>query len=772
MPMAMSKFHALYPPLLPLAGRNSLTKGDVLMLLRPAFWPARGLSTEISAFSQATRCALRALAGVDEVSIAAMEVDHALPKGRQSIIVASRGNFNKLPVTPALAEMMRVWKRRRTSDSPMLFATHHGALSRRTTSTRVNRAGHDLGFEGLLWDALKAFFDDNLERGSDDAGGDDAILCYEARCDGRIVNAGLSSNTALRKLIQSTDPFDGATLPFADDAAAVSAAEAAGSVLPATYAACFQPPRLALDHPFRRDLAAISSRLDEYEARSTLYSRYWDDLAHMDADGSLPRAQQAVLFGMKERSFRAFRRREDAEAGLPPRPACCPGRPRARPPTTPKETARLNRIRDLKWPPAARTDDFRLKLLAKQGPFLFGLVLQDKVGLEAVAGIFRIDRSRLARIFEDFKVGLFGCWLSPPSLEDRITAFEVLHDQAGRRQPGQSTERFCRDVRKSFGLKITQDDAVVMLRKKTSRLLGAPRPALSPAEQERLKQISDAAWPKTWHVEAFRLDLFEDHGEFVCALVDELKLGKTAAAKLFKVYTDPDRVRRLRAALADGTLREGAVRIMTKAEAFERRRRVLEDYDRRPAGQTWPEFTLAFERKHGVLLTPAAARAIVWTARPDTARGKFPVASTVALSDGERRRLKALAAAPWSTCADPDDLRRDLIREEGAFVVGLFDENKLKRPKAARLLGVDSGGFTHIANAFRDGAIDHLVHPPLPPAERAGALRIVLDARARRRPGERDAELMRRMRRDHVLLIPDSLIREVLAFARRRPPAP
>jgi hypothetical protein len=771
--MKMPELHAPYLPLLPLAGRSSLTKGDVLMLLRPAFWPARGLSTEISAHSQATRCALRALAGVDEVSIAAMEVDHALPKGRQSIIVGSRGNFSELPATPALAEMMRAWMKGRTSNSPVLFATHTGALSRKTTSKRVNRAGHDLGFEGLLWDALKAFFVANLERGSDDAGGDDAILCYEARCDGRIVNAKLSSNTALRKLIQSTDPFEGATLQFADDAASIAAAEAAGSVLPATYAACFRLPPLALDHPFLRDLAAISSSLDEYEARSTLYFRHRDDLAHMDADGSLPRAQQAVLFGMKEGSFKAFRRREDAKAGLPPRPACCPGRPRARPPATPKETARLNRVRDLKWPPATRTDDFRLKLLAKQGPFLFGLIHQDKLGRDEVADILRIDRSRLARIFEDFKVGLFGCWLSPPSLEARITAFEVLHDQAARRRPGQSTERFCRDVRKSFGLKISQDDAVAMLRKKTtSRLLGAPRPALSPAEQERLQQVSDAAWPKTWHVEAFRLDLFEAHGEFVCALVDELKLGKTAAAKLFKLYTDPDRLWRLRAALADGTLREGAVRIMTKAEALERRRRVLEDYDGRPEGQTWPEFSLAFERKHGMLLTPSAARAIVWAGRPDTARGKFPVASTVALSDGERRRLKALAAAPWSTCADPDDLRRDLIREVGAFVVGLFDENKLKRPQAARLLDVAEGGFTHIVNAFHDGAIDHLVQPTLPPAERADALRIVLDAHACRRPGEGDTELMRRVRRDHVLLIPDSLILEVLASARRRPPAP
>ena len=752
------------PPLRPLAGEDGVTEGDVRMLLRPGFWPDQDIpEKEIYGLSLATRCALRALAGIEEASIVAMTADEALPGGRNSVIVTARGRTEEIPVTAALAKMLAVFKRRRTSTSPILFATRNGSLFGRTTSQLVNRTGRHLGFRGLLWDALKAYFSDCVARHGVD---EQDVLCYEARRDGWSVNARLRSDAAVAKMIRAVDPFAGETLNFPDDAQAVAAARAAGAVLPPTYAECFARPVCpAADHPFMTDLATKGTP-GSRRARERLYVAHQTELERMAADGSLPLSEQAKMFGVKKHAFRKLRRWARARAGLPPRPPNRPGSSPPRPPMTPTETARVRRIANEQWPPALLQEAFRVRLLAKHGPFVFVLVRQRKLAVKDAASLFRVDQATLARMKADFEVGLFESWLAPPlPAKERAAEAELLRREEGHRHPDQTDEDFCRAVRLRFGLKMTQEQALYHLR--TDAIPeGSARPELTAEEQERLATIRNERWPRNWKVEDFRIDLFEQHGEFACALMECGKLGEAETARLFKVKLT--RLLALRAALADGSLRQGPKPIATMAEAARRRQLMLHEYDRAPGGRTWPEFCQAFGQAHGLHLPVTPARMAIYAARPDVPREAFPTSATATPSDEERRRLRAISLTRWDKADNPAGLRRQIIRDEGAFLMRMMDERKVFPEEAGRLLRVRTTAVSHIRGAFRDGVIDHLIEPPLPPKERALAMAVVAAAHRGRRTDEGDAELLRRTRRQHVLLVPDEALLKALRAARRR----
>lgn len=759
-----TRWRTSLPPLRPLAGRHEVTEGDVRMLLRPRFWPDQDVpEKEVYGLSLATRCALRALAGIEEASIVAMTADDALPGGRNSVIVTARGRTEEIPVTAALAKMLAVFKRRRISTSPILFATRNGSLFARTTSQTVNRTGRHLGFEGLLWDALKAYFSDCVARPGVD---ERDVLCYEARRDGWSVNARLRSDAAVAKMIRAADPFAGQTLDFPDDAEAVAAARAAGAVLPPSYAECFaRPLRPAADHAFMKDLAAKGTP-GSRRAREQLYAAHQEELERMAADGSLPLSEQADLFGVKKHAYRKLRRWARARAGLPPKPANRPGTPPPRPPMTPTEAARVRRIADEMWPPALLREGFRVRLLARHGPFAFVLVRQRKLAVKDAASLFQIDGATLGRMKADFEVGLFDAWLAPPlPAEERAAEAELLRREEGHRHPDQTDEEFCRAVRLRFGLRMTQNQALYHLR--TDAIPeGSAAPGLTVEEQERLAGIRNKRWPGNWKVEAFRIDLFEQHGAFACALMECGKLGEAETARLFKVKLP--RLLALSAALADGSLRNGPRTVGSRVEAARRRELMLQEYDHAPGSRTWPEFCEMFGRTYGIHLSPNTARMAIYLERPDEPREAFPTSATATPSDEERRRLRAISLTRWDKAEDPAELRRRLIRHEGPFLMRMLEERKVSPEQAGRLLRVRTVAVGQIRGAFRDGVIDHLIEPPLPPKERAPAMAIIAAAHLGRGTSEGDAELLRRTRRQHVLLVPDEALLKALRAARRR----
>jgi hypothetical protein len=319
-------------------------------------------------------------------------------------------------------------------------------------------------------------------------------------------------------------------------------------------------------------------------------------------------------------------------------------------------------------------------------------------------------------------------------------------------------------VRLRFDLKMTQTQATWYVRNPETKPKGSPAPALTPEEQKRLAEIRGASWPRNWKVHDFRIDLFEQHGKFACALMDVGKLGRPETSRLFKTQ----RLLRLRAALAAGTLRTGPKPIASQADAARRRALLLGEYDLAPGDLTWPAFCDAFEDAHDLHLSPVQARVAVHAARPDAPRKAFPVPATVPPSDGERRRLKGIAQTPWDEADDPAALRRRLIRDEGAFLTGMMDQHKLRVGQLARLLRVREVVVGQICGAFRDGVIDHLIQPPLPPAARGAAFALIEAEHRDRRPGEGDMALVRRTRRQHVMLVPDEALLKALRAARRR----
>jgi hypothetical protein len=566
-------------------------------------------------------------------------------------------------------------------------------------------------------------------------------------------------------MIRAIDPFHGEVLDFSDDALAVAAARAADAALPPSYADCFvRPAPPAADHPFMKDLAATGKPASR-RARERLYSDHRGELERMAVDGSLPLHEQARLFGVKKHAFRKLRRWARGQAGLPPKPPTRPGSPPPRPALTPTEAARLNRIAGEAWPPPLRQEAFTRRLLAKQGPFVFGVVRQRKLSFKDGAALFRLEVHKFSDIKADFEVGLFGCWLVPPLPAEKLAVeAELLRREMSQRRPGQSAEDFCREVRLRFDLKMTQTQATWYVRNPETKPKGSPAPALTPEEQKRLAEIRGASWPRNWKVHDFRIDLFEQHGKFACALMDVGKLGRPETSRLFKTQ----RLLRLRAALAAGTLRTGPKPIASQADAARRRALLLGEYDLAPGDLTWPAFCDAFEDAHDLHLSPVQARVAVHAARPDAPRKAFPVPATVPPSDGERRRLKGIAQTPWDEADDPAALRRRLIRHDGAFLMGMMDEKKLYADEVSRLLRVRGVTVGQIRGAFRDGTVDHLVEPPLPPARRAPAFAVIEGAHRDRRPGEGDAALLRRTRRQHVLLVPDEALLKALRAARRR----
>jgi len=738
------------PPSRPLAGVSRLDPGDVRILMRASFWPSTGVPGMSDwAKAMASKCGVRALAGLSATCIADMKCGDALPDGRRSVVIRPRNVEAEIPITPALEVILRDCKRNRTADEKLF-----PGQTPRAIINAVNSAGAALGLIVPLWDALKKFHDDGLDAHPND----EDIARYQARTEGRTANADVATAAAVKRMVNARDPFSGERLSQDGDDEALAKARKAGSKLPACLADSFtRSPPPGSDHPLMRDVAAATMTPN---VREDIYARYRLELERMAADGSLPIPAQASLFGIGKSAYKKLRRKVRALAGLPPTPATHPGRAPSLRATTGKEAARLARIRDANWPSAAERDSFRLRLLTKHGPFVFDLIGAGKLLARDGAALFRIGRSKFTRVRLDYENGNDNWLVAPPqSVQERTRDHDTLLREAEDRSDGENDEEFVRGVRARFGLRTPIATLISWLRD-PCRLPAGHHNAATPDERARLVAIRATTWPRWPKLDAFRISLFEEHGPFVCRLIEDGKLNGRDGAAMFKVGVE--RLSRMRAAFEAGALRDMAGSPTTHAETRARRQLVLEELARRPDSQSWTEFAAAFEAKYRTELSPQAAGSIARKACPHR-KDMFPVAAPSRVPRaGERSRLRTIAAAPWSSCEDIGELRRRLIRDDGPFLMQLWDEGKLSGDKVGRLLRVDVDTASRIRADFRNGTIEHLIGPPAQRRHRAAWLKVLRADGSLPQEGEGQLDCVRRLRREHRLAASDiALTREL-----------
>jgi hypothetical protein len=465
----------------------------------------------------------------------------------------------------------------------------------------------------------------------------------------------------------------------------------------------------------------------------------------------------APLFGLGTKHFSKISRVVDAKAGDPL--VVLPRSLQAMLELTPEQADRLARIEALEQP---NDQDEFIDLLRKHGPFVFGLVRDGSIDNERGVSLLRVGMSKFVRMKRDFLAGVFDHWLAPPLSQQESLAWQkFVHTRAGDQRPGQADSDFIRELRGRFHIPISEGLA-------RDALYGLPEPRAaglnskvyvlqSLAEQARLNSIRQARKPiDGWNARQDQIrHLLSEHGAFVFELVLARKLNLKDAAKLFGIPAN--RARELHALYREDDLHLALVKL-SRPEEIERSKLFDRELKARGAENGLTELLHDIRRRLRIYIPERVATAKMhWLKQ----RGKRPCVilrgtsgrrKKVPLTDEQRRRVKALARTKWDAADDVDALRRDVLAEDGAFLMKMVDLGKVDVEEGARLTNLHVAVFERVQSDWRAGLQARHIEPPPTGPELDRQLRIVHEELQRAPAGERPESFIRRVGLLGVLL--------------------
>ncbi|MCA1549929.1 hypothetical protein I6F36_24155 [Bradyrhizobium sp. BRP19] len=647
----------------------------------------------------------------------------------------------------------------------------------------MKKLGKALGVEELFTDHLRSFFIDSFYRyrQSDSVQPDGnertTLRRYLRRFDSRRAQFPLSP-AQTRLVLERADPFAEDGLRSWSEPAALEHARTLGTKLPDAYLACFLPAndlarRLPDDHPLLSDLAnARRSRQGKILAndRRAIYLRHQSDLLHRAAEESFLHKDAAALFDLSTGKYWELRcdtaRPPAGEAKQWTRRADKPERPQL----SDEGRGRLARVAALTWPPRPQWDVFRRGVLRRHGGFLFSLSRQGKINREEAARFLKVDIGKFDRMRLDHEAGVFDHWLQPRlSFAESLKWRTFVREKSSERSEGRSDAAFIRELRQRYGLPISTRLAQEALHTGVPSKIPVERtrirPSLVVAEIHRLEQISGYQWLPEG-IEAQRLKLMQQHGSFVFDLILKQSLLLDDAARLFGISHS-------RACELLGLHREGdlamALETPTASQKKERRLLFLRELERRGAELGYSELLRDIRRRLRVFIPNMAIRDYVHSLKrdgkrlPGLPRGRISrTKALVPLDAAERRRLQKIARINWDNVDDVPALRRTLLSSDGAFLMTLIDEGKLRVLDGARLLHLPRALFGEVHKDWKVGLSARHTFPP-PSGEEYHRQKEIVCKEARGSLSERLELFIVRLGKDFGVLLPRWSIRKLRA---------
>ena len=750
--MARPARSAETPP--PLQGVQRLNEGDVRSMLRAAFWLPAKFPDQHYATSTAALCGLRALAGITMNAIVVMEEHDALPAGRDTVRVTIRGSTHELPVTPALAELLREWKGIRCqTGSSSLFVDRNGRkLTKAALVQRLRTAGPIMGLRRPLWRLLKRFFGETLDRDRDL----DSIHCYESIVEGQGGDPTTRTTADLARLLRRTDPFEGSVLAITDDDAAFDAARRHGSRLPRTFDECRPrpekkaPPPVPADSAFIAEVSGVKWPRDRYAAnalRSDMYLRHRAEISALMRNGSLPNEAAARLFGLQTNSYKGFKGRVRRLLRIDPKPVGRRPGPLATVPMSEAEAARWNKLSHAPWPPAAKHAEFRRGLLGKHAPFAFKLVEEGKIRSSAAARAFGISVGTLYRLKSEFADGTFarrGAEPTDPAQREDIVLQEY------RQWPADgSFEAFVGSLRNRHGIRMSRNAVEAIILRDTPE-----------QDRRRVAAIAAQPWPDGDGEDAVRRRLLGEHMTFVADLIQRKGITITRAAQLFRLTAVKmsDLLRLHRARLLHAYLNPAA-------EPATRSRLVAEELDRRGPATALGDFCIDVARRHGFFWFTEQMRKFAH--RRGALRGDERSPARATMQASERKRMKTVVAV-MTRARNLREARCEMLAAHGRFMMTLAEEGKITTADLRRVLRVGLLDAAILRLDFRNGTFGYNLGGPLAKAEHERWLAVVARELARRPGGETNLEFVLRIRQAGVRLQYRDLTSLITGTYRRR----
>jgi uncharacterized membrane protein len=330
-----------------------------------------------------------------------------------------------------------------------------------------------------------------------------------------------------------------------------------------------------------------------------------------------------------------------------PRAAAPLRRPKPRrPECTPRERARLARLRRLIWPAATDPRAFRRALIKEHFGFVFRLLDERKLTMAEAARLFRCPAYLMKELRSDFRTGSFDYAVAAPVPPNERAYWHALVLRELPRRPAEETpHEFFRNLRRRYGFPLPFASVQRILaagRKKepesatfrfgVSRRL---KPALTPDEKARLRIIVGAPWAETRDPAGLRRSLLRDHFGFVHGLLRKWKLNDLAAARLFRIGVC--RLRVLRADFEDGAFEQAIGPRLPAPEQARWRALVIRALPSRRRGECARSFCRRLRREFGLPLAYAAVKRILAAEER---------CSSPAAADRRRRGVRQLGIGP------------------------------------------------------------------------------------------------------------------------------
>ncbi|MDA9422916.1 hypothetical protein [Bradyrhizobium sp. CCBAU 53380] len=485
---------SLLPPdgLKMLAGVDELKPGHVMSMLRREFFGQPWTRDyEIRTRRYAAVVGMHALAGAGATELNRFEAGH-FDAERRSVLLTYLDVPRYVYVTPALLHVLLEWVEirktlvKRDSGCKAMFVGDGGKpLSPETIDKGLRTIGERLGAARSLTTMLLDFFRATIARGSDP----EAYRYVLGTFPSHVTNSS-ATLPRIRDLVAGTDRIGDDLSFLADESLAADIARA--SDFPFCLDDLLTPKRSrSLDpgHPLAIRLAAeLERRPGDPERRATHDIRVLsENLAEMEQlirSLALSSAAASLMMGMSTGEFAALRKKELAAVDLTPQWG--PGRD-VRRPMTAEERDRIAGILAVSWPDDPEKQiGFRIDLLKREFPFVYGLIAARKIYKEDARRLFRTT---------------FGQVNSLKTAGDKGRLDDLLANLSGDKWA------------------------------KSSRL----QMPMTEAEKARLARIEAKRWPEDPEFEMdFRIDLMRREFPFVRGLILQRHIDERAARLLFR----------------------------------------------------------------------------------------------------------------------------------------------------------------------------------------------------------------------------------------------
>lgn len=453
MPRPRSRLDPEHAAGLPLFGRDPLHDDDVAAMIRPGFHDDPRIVHDPKKRARfASRgsviVALPGLAGLEDVAIARLRLGDYDPNAAM-LSVRIQTRQLKLPATPALKWVLDEWiENHRPADrGDALLPSEIGDPCPSSIGQFLRLLGWRLGAQRQLSTMLFEYHRARLAMVSPHA--------YRAYFGIRTSRKGPAPSTGetIRDLVAEADPF-GNQIGFLTRPHRAHAIGGADTTMPAAAHALSDTKmgkRLAADDPLARALrkADVKGIAARQTALAHLFEHHGAEIDRAAEDG-VGLMTMSALCGC---GFKTFKGRLAAwRTGTPPRVRRLRAAPPpAKPATTGDEDRRLAAIAAARWPRRGRdADDFRRDLLAREFPFVRGLLRERKTTYKAAKRLFRMSvKQTTLRVF-DLDNGLFHLATRPrPGPAERHIA-QALAIREFAAAPGQSLTELWKRLRLNY----------------------------------------------------------------------------------------------------------------------------------------------------------------------------------------------------------------------------------------------------------------------------------------------------------------------------------